>query len=67
MENKCRRCGRALKTPEAVKEGIGAVCARKEVYEMTHEMHPDAPIPKKPRQSKRAKLVRFAFDLGVQR
>lgn len=65
MLKRCRRCGRALKDPAAVEAGIGAICLRREQYEMTVEMHPGAPIPKRVRQSKEAKLVRFAFDLGV--
>jgi len=27
----CRRCGRALKTPESVKRGIGPICLIKEL------------------------------------
>lgn len=30
FEGRCRRCGRALTTPESIKSGIGPICAGKE-------------------------------------
>jgi hypothetical protein len=50
-----------------VKAGIGATCQKKEVYEMTQEIPAELPVPKRERQSKAAKLVRFAFDVGVRK
>jgi hypothetical protein len=64
---KCRRCGRALKTLEAMNAGIGSVCQRQEQYELTREIPAEMPVPKRERQSKAAKLVRFAFDIGVRK
>jgi hypothetical protein len=34
---RCRRCGRALTTPESIASGIGPVCASKERKESEHE------------------------------
>lgn len=63
----CRRCGRALTTVDAMSAGIGSVCLRKEQYEMTREIPADLPVPGRERQSKEAKLVRFAFNVGVRK